>query len=233
MGSPNEIRSEKVLTLSKFVSLCDGQDLFHLKAPLFRGQGKRRNLLPSICRDQPEVLCVERERKMLRQFRLQGASLLTPKLTDLELLVVAQHFGMKTRLLDWSTNPLAALWFACTSRQAGDVYVYVLDADTFQDEDIYEEDPFSHAETLVFQPRLDNPRVLAQNGWFSLHRYSHSNECFVPLENQSQMRDKLSEWVIPGPERMFILNTLSRMGVDDRTMYPGLEGLGRSLNNIS
>jgi hypothetical protein len=40
----------------------------------------------------------------------------------------AQHFGMPTRLLDWSTNPLAALFFACEGEDGKDGFVYAMDA---------------------------------------------------------------------------------------------------------
>jgi hypothetical protein len=231
MKSASDMNVVPMSSLAQFIHYIESLQEIVTK-PLFRGQGRRRNLIPSIARKSPGEDTESRERRMLRQFRLQGASMLTPKLTELELLVIAQHFGMKTRLLDWTTNPLAALWFACSSRQDGDVYVYMLNADSFQEQDIYDKSPFEHGQTLVFQPQLDNPRVLAQNGWFTLHRYAGSSHAFVPLEQQGQMRGKLSELAIPEAQRPSMLKSLLLMGVDDRTMYPGLEGLGISLNKV-
>lgn len=225
-----DLGTKEIKSLSAFVNYCEGVDLFSTTV-LFRGQGVKGGLLPGIARADPSRDTVGLERKMLSQFRSQGASLLNGGyLLDLELLVLAQHHGLKTRLLDWTTNPLAALWFACSSASEGDVYIYVLDSDSLQVEDIYDKDPFTHNATRVFQPRFDNPRVLAQNGWFTLHRYSQGSKCFVPLERQKELGAELHEMVVPAAQRSFILSNLSRMGVHPRSLYPDLNGLAEHLN---
>jgi hypothetical protein len=67
------------------------------------------------------------ERDAISQFRSAGAAFLGG-FSRTQVYFVAQHFGMPTRLLDWSTNPFASLFFACDGEEDQDGFVYAMDA---------------------------------------------------------------------------------------------------------
>jgi len=86
----------------------------------FRGQDKVDwQLKPSISRQGDDPL--KREYELLKRFRQMAPRLveLQPR-DDWEWLFLMQHYGVPTRLLDWSESPLVALYFSVYNKDYDD-----------------------------------------------------------------------------------------------------------------
>jgi len=146
---------------------------------------------------------------------------------DWECLAIAQHYGLATRLLDWTWNPLVATYFAINSEPAVDGAVYCLLAHKLED---VEEKTFEEITHVArYSPRAIHRRILQQAAFFTYHpQPTKSLEHEELLENPG-----ILQVVIPARMKASLLASLNMYGINNVTLFPDLEGLSRHSNWVT
>lgn len=206
---------------------------------IFRGQCIDKPLWPKIGRpDYYKTDIVETEKKIVNEFKRFSLPYIQNKNTDWDLLTFAQHYGLPTRLLDWSENPLIALWFAlqgaCESEKIEEkkrvVWCFAFNKDKIVNHDTGS--PFDQTETMVVQPEHINSRVIAQRSWFTCHYYSSENTQYTALDYKSDVQEQLQKIIITASEAEIynaFLKPLNTYGINSHSIFPDLGGLSQYL----
>ena len=243
---------------------------------LYRGlANKEYELLPGLFRKQQDIfddeghsvenyryLAFGKGKDIFQSFIHEASNYIQLSTTDYSRWAeYAQHYGVPTRFLDWSRNPLVALYFACRDQKEKDGKVWLLHAKSY--DRAYPEKTaaimdISRREILdkliqgeqccdypmLYTPFYVDPRTSAQNSYFMVWgaKESRFEEMFsdekyhmclpkkdsnVRSYGQHEQEALLFSFLIYADRKQPLLRELDMVGINEKTLFPGLDGIGR------
>jgi hypothetical protein len=158
---------------------------------------------------------------------------------------LAQHYGLPTRLLDWTKNAAIALYFACCAEPEKDGAVFVLNPVDLNREAFPKEarilDPHQDAKlikkyltldgnrnqtkglkTIAINPTWNSERIMLQQGVFTLH----GSRYFTLTDKQAPSLVYLK---IAKEYKEVLQEELDRIGVSEMSIFPEAEHMCRYL----
>ncbi len=218
----------------------------------FRGHSNSNwKLLPGYLR----LVEAPSEGTLLKRFKQSAALLVHREPKDsYDWLFLMQHYGLPTRLLDWSESPLVALYFAVNDSQPdhdGDSALWVLKPSELnkeahindQSEEFFipsfEDEELSNykLETLAAGPKRtrllpiasiatrNNSRIQAQLGAFTIHHLDN-----IALEDVGA-RTHVIKYEIPPESRDVFRRELKLLGYSKFSLFPELSSIGENIRS--
>ena len=200
-------------------------------------------------------ISLNEEETMMGEFLVYYRSYYGRTIEDgLELYTLMQHYGLPTRLLDWSMSPLVALYFALEMEDNGGAEraVWAMDCSTLNSIVLDIPQPIVPRlgsdnvarqwlpkmlrqggdaeipdEVFGFEHPMSNQRIQGQKGCFTFHGRSNRSidQVFREADSNRIVHLRLAE---PGA-RDEILNDLYALGYKEDDIYRDLNALSRRI----
>jgi hypothetical protein len=206
-------------------------------------------LSPSIYRSPYKT---QLESTFLGRFKSQAPPFLThmPQ-NDWEWLFLMQHYGVPTRLMDWTELPMVALIFALknitsAAEDTKDLVVYCLNPKelnkkvsgiTFNENDPIpfigkeQEHLYGVGQTkknnlpIAIIGPLNNHRIVAQKGAFTLFPF----ELHESIEQHAEAKEFLIKITLKTGQLSKFKNDLTNFGITYNSLFPGLDSIANDI----
>jgi hypothetical protein len=187
------------------------------------------------------------EATLLKKFKQSAAMLISTSPHDsFDWLFLMQHYGVPTRLLDWSESPLVALYFAIESNLREEpaalwslrpselnknAHINNQDENgfipSFEDEELkgYSVESLANNRRIQLLPLAtiatrNNARIQAQLGVFTIHHHDKT-----PIESVGD-GSHVTKYVIPARAKGPLLRELNLLGFNKFQLFPELASIG-------
>lgn len=214
----------------------------------FRGQGVSSYLLkPSLFRTRNGI---DKERELFLEYERLVSGIGLKRENEWETLIDMQHYGVPTRLLDWTSNLGIALYFAVTSSvndipmslyimnplglnklsKKNEIPVLPRNAMGLSYIDNYvNRNPFPAQYPIAVKCDNINSRVKAQSGMFTIHGDEDNEEEIDIITALLDKKGAIYKIEISPEAYSSIKEYLDITGINDYTIFPDIQGIARHL----
>lgn len=235
-----DITTETISSLEDFIKISSKYPEAYYRG---HANGEKWTLIPSIARNDKirnnfnlglSGGWLSLENHLLNRFKRHATPYLKiiPE-SKIDWLCLGQHYGLSTRLLDWTENPLIALFFALSEESNTESNVWIIEPTFIWQMDIN----LDYMETIqIFFPKFFDNRIISQKGCFTIQPLPKDDNKFVPIEEQLDNLEiginNLSKIIIPNDKnvKQNIFQNLIAIGIDYNLIYPDLTGLCKQID---
>lgn len=164
--------------------------------------------------------------------------------TAYERLITMQHFGMPTRLMDITRNPLVAIFFACNNlqRAKSDGVVYTFNC-VNKDFLHFEDDKLLNSLKKLFDKNnsTNDEDDFLNNIWFikgvaKNQRINNQSGDFIFVGKGDEIQEKLHKLpaliiIIDAPTKSVLLEQLESLNIHGGAVYPDLTHMSNYIRN--